>query len=195
MPKKILVLLCVLPLIFTGCRSSHQIENAAVIEEVSVNYQDGQLYYTFYPLTDSGKPEAVAVPAESFEQARSLAEQRYIPNLTLAKLGLLLIEQNVDSEVMRGDIYYISTQASVSPVALVALCDSRTLERLKSDSSARRTIGRQIARLRRDDPEIKTDYLSVFNCYARRRSGGFYVPLITCGGELRASRQKISAKN
>lgn len=194
MRKRILALLCVLPLMLSGCRSSHQIENAAVIEDVSVVSQDGQLYYTFYPLTDSGRPEAVAVPAESFEQARSLAERRYIPNLTLAKLGLLLIEQNVDSDVMRDDIAYISTQASVSPVALVALCDSRTLERLKSDPKARQTIGRQIARLRRDDPEIKTDYLSVFNCYSRRSSEGFYVPLITCGGELRASRQKISAK-
>ncbi len=191
MPKKIFLLLFLAAVTLTGCRNSHQIENAAVIENVSVSTRGGQLYYTFYPLTDSEKPESVAVPAKSFEEARSLAASRYIPNMTLAKLELLLIETDVNSGVMRRDIEYISTQASISPVASVALCDEKTVELLGKETSAQHTIRRQIAGLKRDDPGVKTDYLSVFNSYAKGGSEGFKVPLITCDGELKVSERKI----
>ncbi len=191
MPKKILLLLLLAAVTLTGCRNSHQIENAAVIENVSVSTRSGRLYYTFYPLTDSEKPGSVTVPAESFEEARSLAASRYIPNMTLAKLELLLIGIDVKKEVMRRDIEYISTQASISPVASVALCDGKTLERLEKETSAQQTIRRQIAGLKRDDPGVKTDYLSVFNSYAKGGSKGFKVPLITCDGELRVSERTI----
>lgn len=191
MPKKILLLLLLAAVTLTGCRNSHQIENAAVIENVSVFTRSGRLYYTFYPLTDSEKPGSVAVPAESFEEARSLAASRYIPNMTLAKLELLLIGTDVKKEVMRRDIKYISTQASISPVASVALCDGNTLERLEKETSVQQTVHRLIDRLKRDDPEVKTDYLSVFNCYAKGGSKGFKVPLITCDGELKISERII----
>ncbi len=191
MPKKILLTLFLAAVTLTGCRSSHQIENAAVIENVSVSTRGGQLYYTFYPLTDSEKPEPVDVPAESFEKARELAASRYIPNMTLAKLELLLIGTDVDGGVMRRDIEYISTQASISPVASVALCDGKTLELLGEETSAQQTVHRLTDRLKRDDPEVKTDYLSVFNSYAKGGSKGFKVPMITCDGELRVSERLI----
>ena len=111
----------------TGCKSSHKIETASIIENVSVHKQDGQLVYTFYILTDSDTPNAVAISANSFEEAQSLAAEKYIPDMSLSKLELLLIEKEACNDVMQSDIEYISTQASFSPIAYVALCDEATI--------------------------------------------------------------------
>ena len=152
MPKKILLFLAVLLLLLTGCQSARRIETAAVIENVCVQKSGGQLCYTFYRLTDSEKPDSVAVPASSFEEARRLAESSYIPHMTLAKLELLLIEQSVSREVMENDVAYIATQASFSPTAHVALCDEKTLQRLRRDTGAQKQIEQQIDQLSKIQP-------------------------------------------
>ena len=162
MPKKMLVILCLVPMLFAGCKYSHRIESASVIENVSVESKSGQLFYTFYLLTDSDEPEAVEIPADSFKEARSLAGSRYIPNMTLAKLELLLIAENVDREIMRGDIEYISTQASFSPIAKVALCDGGALAKVRKSVSAQTMIEKQIILCKNNHPEVNSDYLSVF---------------------------------
>lgn len=191
MPKKVLLFLSIVPIILSGCGNSRQIENAAVIENVSVNTRDGKLFYTFYPLTDGETPEAVEISAESFEAARKLAEDEYIPNMTLAKLELLLIHEDVDPEIMRGDIEYISTQASFSPVAYVAVCDSGALEKIGESTGARETVEKQIILCENNNPEVNSDYLSVFNRYAEGDVGDFRVPYITAGEELKVSTVKI----
>ena len=179
MLNKFLPLCCALCLL-TGCNNAHRIETASVIENVCVSRSADKLCYTFFLLEDSDKPHAVTVPAGSFEEARRLAEEQYIPHVTLAKLELLLIEQEVSGEVMRRDIDYISTQAYFSPIAHVALCDEGTAQEL---------IERQIDLLHSERPEVKTDYLSVFNAYARRKR--FSVPLITAEKELRVSSKTV----
>ncbi len=188
MLNKFLPLCCALCLL-TGCNNAHRIETASVIENVCVSRSADKLCYTFFLLEDSDKPHAVTVPAGSFEEARRLAEEQYIPHVTLAKLELLLIEQEVSGEVMRRDIDYISTQAYFSPIAHVALCDEGTIRRLKRDNSAQELIKRQIDLLHGERPEVKTDYLSVFNAYARRKR--FSVPLITAEKELRVSSKTV----
>lgn len=192
MLKKLAFLFC-LPLLVSGCNTSHQIETAAVIETVTVDSQNGQLCYTFYPLSDSDAPEGVRVPADSFEQARCLAEERYIPHLSLAKLELLLLHENVDRQTMRSDIFYISTQASFSPVAYIALCDSNTLKKIGENTSAQTTVEQQILLCKQQRPEVKIDYLSVFNSYAAGNKKGFDVPYITADKELKVSTVSIYA--
>ena len=191
MPKKMLVILCLVPMLFAGCKNSHRIESASVIENVSVESKSGQLFYTFYLLTDSDEPEAVEIPADSFKKARSLAGSRYIPNMTLAKLELLLIAENVDREIMRGDIEYISTQASFSPIAKVALCDGGALAKVRKSVSAQTMIEKQIILCKNNHPEVNSDYLSVFNCYADKKSDSFSVPFVTASDELKVSQIKI----
>ena len=185
MPKKLLLLLCVLPLLLPGCRSNRRIETAGVIENVSVHAADGQTVYTFYLLTDSPRSEAVDVSAPSFAEAVRLAEEAYIPHLTLAKLGLLLIEQGVSRETLWQDIEYIAGQANVSPVAKLALCDSKTLRRLRQVSATQERMTNLIDRLEQENPGLMTDYLSVFN--ACEREEAFLVPLITCEGDIKAA--------
>lgn len=186
MLKKLLSLLCVLLLLLSaGCQNARQIETASVIENVSVQEENGQTVYTFYLLGDSARSEAVAVPARSFEAAVGLAERSYIPHLTLAKLELLLIERGVSREVLRRDIAYIAGESGFSPVARLALCDAKTLLRLRQKSSSQELIANQIDRLQQDNPQIVTDYLSVFNAYERGEA--FSIPLITCEGDLKAT--------
>ena len=191
MPKKVLPLLCVLPLLLSGCGNSHQIESAAIIENVSVEEKDGQLLYTFYLLSDSETPEAVGVPADSFEEAQTLAARQYIPHLSLAKLELFLIQKEVMHEIMQRDIEYISTQASFSPVAYVTLCDSAALEKVKKSAHAQETIEKQLLLCKSNHPEVNIHYLSVFNSYADSRRDCFCVPYITAEEELKVSKLMI----
>lgn len=184
MGKKWLCLLAAVPLVLSGCQSAKQIETASVIENVSVHEDGGQRIYTFYLLTEGPRSDTVSVPAASFAEARTLAERSYIPHLNLAKLELLLMEQSVSRAVIRRDLEYIAGQAYFSPVARLALCDKKTLRRLKQASGSRQLIENQIDRLGQDDPRVKTEYLSVFN--ACGRGGSFEIPLITCRGDLKA---------
>ena len=194
MLKKIIIILSVFPLVLGGCKSSHKLETASIIENVSVHKQDGQLVYTFYILTDSDTPNAVAINADSFEEAQSLAAEKYIPDMSLSKLELLLIEKEARSDVIPRDIEYISTQASFSPIAYVALCDDATIKQLNKKTSVQESVESLIILCEKNNPEVKTDYLSVFNSYAKNK-GGFKVPYISAETELKASAVEIPQEN
>lgn len=193
MLKKLITFL-LLPLVLSGCANSRQIESAAIIENVSVDSRGGQLFYTFFLLTDSDKPNGVEIPAKSFEEARKLAEERFIPNMSLSKLELLLLNREIDTQALRADIEYISTQASFSPIAYVALCDSKVLAKAAENTGTQSLIEKLLILCKNNNSEVKTDYLSVFNSFAKEDAGGFYVPLITFDGELRVSAVNIREK-
>ena len=149
MPKKMLVILCLVPMLFAGCKNSHRIESASVIENVSVESKSGQLFYTFYLLTDSD---------ELFLMIRRPPR---------------------------------STQASFSPIAKVALCDGGALAKVRKSVSAQTMIEKQIILCKNNHPEVNSDYLSVFNCYADKKSDSFSVPFVTASDELKVSQIKI----
>ena len=192
MLKKIIIILSVFPLVLGGCKSSHKLETASIIENVSVHKQDGQLVYTFYILTDSDTPNAVAINADSFEEAQSLAAEKYIPDMSLSKLELLLIEKEARSEVMPRDIEYISTQASFSPIARVAVCDNAVIEKMRRVSEAQNTIKNQIILCKKNNPDAKTDYLSVFNSFAGGKDKTVTVPYIGGKGDFKVSTIEIN---
>ena len=194
MLKKIIIILSVFPLVLGGCKSSHKLETASIIENVSVHKQDGQLVYTFYILTDSDTPEAVAIHANSFKEATELAGEKYIPDMSLSKLELLLIEKEACNDIMQSDIEYISTQASFSPIAYVALCDDATIKQLNKKTSVQESVESLIILCKKNNPEVKTDYLSVFNSYAKKK-GGFKVPYISAENELKVSAVEIPQEN
>lgn len=194
MLKKVLVIFILMPLLLTGCKSSHKIETASIIENVSVHRQDGRLTYTFYILTDSDSPNAVAIPADSFEQAAALAERKYIPDMSLSKLELLLIERNVCGDVMRDDIEYISTQASFSPIAYVALCDDSAIKLMREKTSAQESIENLLILCKKNNHDVKTDYLSVFNSYAGKKDEVLRVPFVSAENELKVTAVEITQK-
>lgn len=193
MLKKLFIILTLLPGVLCGCAGNHKIETASIIENVSVHRQNNSLCYTFYILTDSDTPNAVAIKADSFENARELALKQYIPNMSLAKLELLLIHTDVGQDAMRRDIEYISTQASFSPVAYVALCDTQTLDKMKQKTSVQTTVKNQLNLCRQQHPNVMLDYLNVFNTYARNRQ--LTLPYISGNGELKVSAVQIKQQN
>ena len=140
MHKRIVAFLCALPLALSGCAETRQIESAAIIENVSVDRRDGRLVYTFYRLTSDDKPWGISVCAQSFEEACRSASAAYIPNLSLAKLELLLISEDASEAVIQTDLPYISTQPFFSPVAYVTLCDDGTMEAFEKTNRAQRLI-------------------------------------------------------
>lgn len=194
MLKRLIAVIALLALTLTGCKSSHKIETASIIENVSVHRQDGKLTYTFYILTDNDTPEAVAIHADSFKEATELAEKKYIPDMSLSKLELLLIEKDACDDVMQSDIEYISTQASFSPIAYVALCDEATIEQMNEKTSVQESVESLIILCKKNNPEVKTDYLTVFNCYAGKNKSGFKVPYIIAENGMKASVAEIGKK-
>ena len=196
MIKKLSALsLILITLAFVGCKDSRRIENAAVIENVSVDRGGEGILYTFYLLGSGDKPRAVSVPAASFEEACALAEEAYIPNLSLAKLELLMLSEDVYREVMRTDVEYISTQSSFSPIAYVTLCDREPIRSVEKDSEVQRLIERQLVLLKKNNPSVCVDYLSIFNNLERKGEEGFDVAQISSKKELKVSEMHIYSKN
>lgn len=179
-------------LLLTGCDQSHRIETAAVIENVSVSKTDGQLVYTFYRLSSADVPPKISIPANSFEEACRLAKEKYIPHLTLAKLRLLLVSSQLKNDVMQKDISYISTQTYFSPVAYVALCDEKTLKKVGESAKVLNELEQQILLCQKQNPQVKTDYLSIFNSLQRKNGGEVSIAYINSEKELKTDVEKIT---
>ncbi len=191
MRRAISILLTVVTAVFSGCSNSRQIETASIIKNVSVDRRGGQVVYTFYRLTSEEKPWGIDVPADSFEQACALAGEKYIPNLSLAKLELLMLSEDVYEQVMQDDVDYISTQASFSPIAYVTICDDGAIDRIKETNRTQTLIEEQLILLKKNNPSVNINYLSIFNNFAREGEESFTVPYISSKKELKVSEFKI----
>ena len=191
MRRAISILLTVVTAVFSGCSNSRQIETASIIKNVSVDRRGGQVVYTFYRLTSAQKPWGIDVPADSFEQACALAGEKYIPNLSLAKLELLMLSEDVYEQVMQDDVDYISTQASFSPIAYVTICDDGAIDRIKETNRTQTLIEEQLILLKKNNPSVNINYLSIFNNFAREGEESFTVPYISSKKELKVSEFKI----
>ena len=189
--KLCVILICLSSVLLSGCQTSRKIETASIIENVSISAEDSRVCYTFYILSSDEKPKGIRIPADSFGEARKLAESEYIPNLSLSKLELLLIEDSLSDRALESDIEYISTQPSFSPSAYVALCDRNTLEAFSRTAGGQRLIEEQLTLLKKNDPSVCVNYLSVFNRFASSKTKYFTVGYVTCDGEMKISAKKI----
>lgn len=193
--KLSILLLCLILPVFSGCQSSRKIETASIIENVSISEDNGQIYYTFYVLSSGDKPKGIRIPSDSFKSACLLAEKEYIPNLSLSKLELLMIEDSVLEYTLKNDIEYISAQPFFSPVAYVTLCDKKTIEKFDENNAEQDLIEEQLILLKNNNPEVCIDYLSVFNHFASDRISDFTVGYVTCEHELKISERKFIKNN
>ena len=193
--KLSILLLCLILPVFSGCQSSRKIETASIIENVRISEDNGQIYYTFYVLSSGDKPKGIRIPSDSFKSACLLAEKEYIPNLSLSKLELLMIEDSVLEYTLKNDIEYISAQPFFSPVAYVTLCDKKTIEKFDENNAEQDLIEEQLILLKNNNPEVCIDYLSVFNHFASDRISDFTVGYVTCEHELKISERKIIKNN
>lgn len=186
-----IVLICLSAVLFSGCQSSRKIETAQIIENVTISEKDGQTLYTFYILSSADTPIKTEIPADSFEQACELAQNQYIPNITLSKLELLMIEESLIDRVLKTDIEYISTQPSFSPSAFVTLCDRKTLEKFAESTREQDIIEEQLILLKKNNPAVNINYLSVFNHFETKKTSEFLVGTVSFDGELKIGEKKV----
>lgn len=191
MRAKLCILFICASLFLSGCQSSRKIETASIIENVVISNQNGEAEYTFYILSDSQKPRGISISADSFKSACRLAGEEYIPNLSLSKLELLMIEDCLVFSRLKQDIEYISAQPSFSPMAKVAVCDKKTTEEFAGDTAAQDMIEEQLILLKKNNPEVKLDYLSVFNNFESEKTRDFTVGYVTCEKEFKISEMKV----
>lgn len=191
MKKLKLILLLMICLCFSGCQSSHRIESASIIENVCVDSHDGQIYYTFFKLTDGDVPDGIEVPASSFKEACELAKRQYIPNLSLAKLELLMINKNIYTDILKTDIEYISTQSSFSPIAYFTLCDTSALKQVRENTAVQRLIEEQLRLCKDQNADVNIDYLSLFNSYSHKDNKTLLVPYVSYDREMKITTLKI----
>lgn len=186
-----IVLICLSAVLFSGCQSSRKIETAQIIENVTISEKEGQTLYTFYILSSADTPLKTEIPADSFEQACRLAQNQYIPNITLSKLELLMIEESLNDRVLKTDIEYISTQPSFSPSAFVTFCDRKTLEKFAESTREQDIIEEQLILLKKNNPAVNINYLSVFNHFETKKTSEFLVGTVSFDGELKIGEKKV----
>ena len=172
-------------LFLPGCSDSHRIETAAIIETVSVSRQSGELCYTFYRLSSKEEPPGTVIAAADFREACSLAENKYIPHLSLSKLRLLMVDKSLDEKVLGRDIAFISTQTYFSPVAYVCLCDKAALKRVAEHREAQSLVEQQLLLCRSNNPQVRINYLSIFNAIARGDRNGVKLACVNSEKELK----------
>ncbi len=192
--KFMLCFLCLMLIFLTGCNASKQIDTAAIVETVTVEYKDGRIEYNFYLLDSKEDVNKVSVSADSLQEAASLAKKRYIPNFSLSKLELFVVNKNVYESVFKKDISYISKEYYLSPLMYAAVCDDNTLEFTQSTKDAPKQIEEHIMLQKKKDRNLCIDCLSIFNNFESDNITEFYIPYLNSELELRAEPYKINIK-
>ena len=195
MPKKIiLILLCVLSILFSGCSSSKQVDKASIAETVTAGEKDGRICYTFYLLSSSDTPVFTSVFADSFEQACTKAKSEYIPNLSLSKLELFITEEKIMDKTLKSDIKYISEKPYFSPLMYVTLCDDSLVEKFVNDKKLPEQVEEHIVLIKNKNKDISLNCLSIFNNFFSDFNKEFSVSYINSDREIKAESIKINAE-
>lgn len=191
MNKKPILLLTSAVFLLTGCTNSKPIDKASIAESVTLDKNE----YTFYILSSEEIPEGIKIKAKSFKNACELAKRKYIPDLSLAKLDLFIINEKIYNDVMKEDIEYISTQPFFSPKLYVTLSDINTIKGMKEDKEQGEKIKEQIILLKNKEDDLSTNCLSIYNNIVYKSTNEFKATYITTKDEMRADTKKITIKN
>lgn len=193
MIKKFLVcIICLLMMFLQGCKSSKQIDVASLAETVTINQTTDGLLYTFYIIDSGNEPNPVSISADSLSDAIKKAKINYIPNLSLSKLELLLINENAYLQTMKSDIAFVSSRYDISPLSYVSLCDDGTMKFFSKTKEGLNTIEEHIMLLKKNDNRVKINSLSIFNSFASGNNKGFYVSYINSENELKAEPYSVN---
>ncbi len=192
MIKKLLcVALCSAMLLMSGCSKSRHIDTAAIAQSVAVDTDaNGRLVYSYFLLSSDNEPWVINITANSFKDACELAEQKYIPNLSLSKINLMLINEKIFTQTLKSDVEYVSGCAEFSPLAYVSLADTKAIERMKSEKRVQDIIENELQLLKTEDVNVNTNFISVYNSI-QNDSNGFNVSLINSDKELKTDILKI----
>jgi hypothetical protein len=186
--------MCAAVAMLTGCSDDRRIDKAALAETVTVSNVDGKMMYTFYTLDSSDEQSCVEIQANSFETACVLAKEKYIPNLSLAKFELFVVQKELYEQILENDLEYLSTQYLVSPQLYVVLSDEKTLDNISSSKQTAQQIENYILLLKNKNSEVNINSLSIFNNFKSESNKEFYVSYINSNKEINAEILEISQK-
>lgn len=191
--KKILLMcVCVLSLILSGCSQSKQIDKASIAEIVTVFENEGKTYYSFYFLSSSDTPVYTTVCADSFESACEKARNESVSNLMLTKLELFVTEESVARKTLKNDIEFISRNSYLSPLMYVTLCDSGVVEMLGSDKEFGEKVSELIVLNTKKDSSVSVTLLSIFNSFSDNNKKELALSYINSNSELKSEIIKIN---
>lgn len=190
--KTLISIMCLLMMFLQGCKSSKQIDVASLAETVTINQTADGLSYTFYIIDSGNAANPVSITAKSLSDAINQAKNSYIPNLSLSKLELLLINGNAYLESLKSDIAFVSSRYDISPLSYVSLCDNDTMKIFSKAKDGLNTIEEHIMLLKNKNNEVKINSLSIFNSFAGDNKKEFYVSYINSNNELKAEPYSIN---
>ena len=137
---------------------------------------------------------AAAVMLSGCNNSRQIETASIIKNVSVDRRGgqvVYTFYRLSSSEKPWGIDVPISTQASFSPIAYVTLCDDGAIERIKETNRTQSLIEEQLILLKKNNPSVNINYLSIFNNFARRGEDSFTVPFISSEKELKVSEFEI----
>lgn len=190
--KIVLMCVCVLSLILSGCSQSKQIDKASIAEIVTVFENEGKTYYSFYFLSSSDTPVYTTVCADSFESACEKARNESVSNLMLTKLELFVTEESVARKTLKNDIEFISRNSYLSPLMYVTLCDSGVVEMLGSDKEFGEKVSEFIILNTKKDSSVSVTPLSIFNSFSDNNKKELALSYINSNSELKSEIIKIN---
>ncbi|MEE0913225.1 MAG: hypothetical protein U0L76_01395 [Ruminococcus sp.] len=193
--KKLLSVTLGISMIFlSGCAGTKQIDKASLAETVIVSEENGQIYYTFYLLSGDETPYSISVPSSSFKEACKLAREKYIPELTLTKFELYVLNENLQSALLKKDVKFMSEQWYFSPNIYVTLCDNNTAEIFSYDKSAPEIVETHLIHLKNKVSNVSINSLSIFNNFSDNKTKELSVSYINSEKEIKAEILKLSTE-
>lgn len=195
MTKKIIcIMLCICSFFLTACSNSKQIDKSSLAETITANISGGKTVYTFYILSSEEEVKSVPVEADSLKKACALAKEKYIPNFSLAKFELFVVNEKVGAEAFAEDISFISEEYYFSPVSYVTLCDDNTLKNMEKIKDTPKQIEEHILLLKNKNGDVCINSLSIFNNFADDKKEEFCISYINSQKELKALKKQINKK-
>lgn len=188
------ILAVVIAISVSGCTYETRIDKASIAETVTVQKGQSGFVYSFFMLSDSDETEAVSIEAPSFERACDMAKQGYIPDLSLTKLELFIVSEEVYDEILYDDVSFMATQYYISPIAYVAVADEDTMNFISKSKEAPEKIEKHIILKKNKERELNVNLLSIFNNFADNKNLEFNISYINSKEELRIIPFKLSSE-
>ena len=111
--------------------------------------------------------------------------------MSLAKLKLMLINEDIADEELFEDVSFAASEAVFSPLCYVSLCDGGVLRQMKERKDLPELIENELILIKNNNRDANIDFLSVFNSFASNQENNFAVTYINSGRELKAEKMNI----
>lgn len=187
----LIIFALVLAFSVSGCSYETRVDKASIAETVTVQKSENGFVYSFFILSTDEEPKFVSIEGSNFDHACIMARQKYIPDLSLTKLELFVVSEDVYSQTLYDDVRFMATQYYISPRTYVAIADSETMNFISESKDATEKIKKYIILNKNKNKETNENLLSIFNNFAHNKKLDLNISYINSDNELKVSPIKI----